>query len=291
MPDAGPPEAELAARVARIEALTEGLGRHPDEDVAQGVRELVGCLLDLQERALLRILTLCGGLGTVGDTVADRMQADPLLASLLVLHDLHPLTLRERVEAAIESMRPYLGSHGGDAEVVDITDDGVLELRLKGSCDGCPSSRVTVRLGIEEAVMAAAPEIRRVVVVDATAATTIAASGFVPLDAVAPAARWRNLPRPVLEPGRAHVRDVEGCRLLLCELDGSLYCYEDACGQCGASLAAAALAGNALTCGACDRAFDLVHAGRGIDHVAHLRPLPLLEANGHLRLALPVAAG
>ena len=56
-------------------------------------------------------------------------------------------------------MRPYLGTHGGDVELLEITDDGVVRLRLLGSCDGCASSSVTLKLAVEGAIEAAAPEV------------------------------------------------------------------------------------------------------------------------------------
>ena len=75
------------------------------------------------------------------------------VASLLVLHGLHPEDLRSRVQKALVQVRPYLGSHGGDVEIVDAdTHGGVVRLRMKGSCDGCPSSALTVKLAVEGAI-------------------------------------------------------------------------------------------------------------------------------------------
>jgi Fe-S cluster biogenesis protein NfuA len=65
------------------------------------------------------------------------------------------------VRQALDDVRPYLGSHGGDVELLGI-DDGVARLRLGGTCNGCPSSTVTLRSAIEEAVMRAAPELERI---------------------------------------------------------------------------------------------------------------------------------
>ena len=66
---------------------------------------------------------------------------DPLIASLLVVHGLHPDGLATRVERALERVRPYLGSHGGDVDAArHRRSDGVVRLRMEGSCDGCPSS-------------------------------------------------------------------------------------------------------------------------------------------------------
>ena len=83
-------------------------------------------------------------------TSRERLADDDLVASLLVLHDLHPLDLDDRVRAALDSVRPYLGSHGGDVEVLDIDGDaGVVSLRMLGSCDGCASSSVTLELAVQ----------------------------------------------------------------------------------------------------------------------------------------------
>jgi Fe-S cluster biogenesis protein NfuA len=66
-----------------------------------------------------------------------------------------------RVRRALDDVRPSLGSHGGDVELLGV-EDGVAHLRLGGTCNGCPSSTLTLRNAIEEAVMKAAPEIARI---------------------------------------------------------------------------------------------------------------------------------
>ena len=71
------------------------------------------------------------------------------MASLLLVHGLHPYDVETRVARALDGVRPYLGSHGGDVELLGVTDDGVVRLRLLGSCDGCPSSSVTLKLAVE----------------------------------------------------------------------------------------------------------------------------------------------
>jgi Fe-S cluster biogenesis protein NfuA len=86
---------------------------------------------------------------------------DELLAHLLLLHDLHPVDVGTRVANALEEVRPYLGSHGGDVELLGV-EEGVARLRLNGTCDGCPSSAVTLKHSIETAILRAAPELERV---------------------------------------------------------------------------------------------------------------------------------
>ncbi|RCG27393.1 NifU family protein [Sphaerisporangium album] len=89
------------------------------------------------------------------------LTADDVVSGLLVLHDLHPLGTEERVRAALDGVRPYLGLHEGGVELLGV-DDGVVRLRLSGTCHGCASSRVTVNDAIERAVLGAAPEVYRV---------------------------------------------------------------------------------------------------------------------------------
>lgn len=66
------------------------------------------------------------------------------------------------IEKTLENIRPYLREDGGDVELVRISDDGIVELRLLGSCQMCPMSIMTLRAGIERALMIAHKEVRRV---------------------------------------------------------------------------------------------------------------------------------
>jgi Fe-S cluster biogenesis protein NfuA len=72
----------------------------------------------------------------------------------------------DKIEASLDTMRPYLKDDGGNVEIVDITDEGVLRLRLLGSCSSCPQSFMTMKAGIETAVKQAVPEIKSVIAVN-----------------------------------------------------------------------------------------------------------------------------
>jgi Fe-S cluster biogenesis protein NfuA len=74
----------------------------------------------------------------------------------------------EKIEASLDTMRPYLRDDGGNVEIVDITDEGVLRLRLMGACSSCPQSFMTMKAGIETAVRQAVPEIKSVIAVNLT---------------------------------------------------------------------------------------------------------------------------
>jgi uncharacterized protein (DUF2249 family) len=73
-----------------------------------------------------------------------------------------PATIRERVEKAISAVRPYLQADGGDVEVVDITDDNVVKVKLVGACYGCSGSQMTLQMGVERILKEKIPEISRV---------------------------------------------------------------------------------------------------------------------------------
>ncbi|WP_103337171.1 NifU family protein [Amycolatopsis sp. CA-126428] len=139
----------------RIEQL---LGEFSGAD-AELAEDLVHTLLEFYGAGLARIVELAGA----DPVLLERLAEDEHVRGLLVLHDLHPRSTHERVTEALDKVRPYLGSHAGDVEFVGI-DDGVLRLRLQGTCDGCPSSTVTAKYAIERVVREAAPEISDVVV-------------------------------------------------------------------------------------------------------------------------------
>ena len=71
--------------------------------------------------------------------------------------------IRDRVEKALEKIRPYLAADGGDIEIVDLSDDMVLKVQLKGACYGCPFSMQTMKAGVEVAVKNEVPEIKEVI--------------------------------------------------------------------------------------------------------------------------------
>lgn len=70
--------------------------------------------------------------------------------------------MREKVEAALGDVRPALQRDGGDVELVEVTDDGVVKVRLTGACKGCPMAQMTLQMGIERVLKEAVPEVKAV---------------------------------------------------------------------------------------------------------------------------------
>ncbi|MDO8661834.1 MAG: NifU family protein [Candidatus Omnitrophota bacterium] len=73
--------------------------------------------------------------------------------------------MRDRVEKALEKVRPMLEADGGNVELIDVTADGVVKLKLKGSCGCCPMSQMTLKMGIEKIIKQEVPEVKEVVAI------------------------------------------------------------------------------------------------------------------------------
>jgi len=82
------------------------------------------------------------------------------------MEKLHKKDLIRKINSAIETVRPYLKADGGDVELVDITDDLIVKVRLIGACEGCPFSLMTLRAGIEQAIRKNVPEIKELQAVE-----------------------------------------------------------------------------------------------------------------------------
>lgn len=151
-------ERELQRRLERVEELVGELEQLPDPSARASVAELLGTVLELHRAALARLLDLIGEPERGGGTAIDRLAADELVRHVLLLHDLHPVDLRTRVERALDSVRPYMSSHGGGVELLEVTA-GAVRIRLIGHCQGCPSSTMTLKLAVEKAIHEAAPDV------------------------------------------------------------------------------------------------------------------------------------
>ena len=148
---------DLQAVGGRIEALLDELRVAIIPREYEHVEDVIRLVTELYGAGFERVLAI---VDKAAPEVVDALVADELVASLLVVHGLHPSTLAARVEAALESVRPFLHHHDGDVELLDIDENvGAVHLRLLGSCDGCPSSSVTLNLAVETAIREAAPEI------------------------------------------------------------------------------------------------------------------------------------
>jgi len=294
-PSEGPgSDAQWRTAGDRIQTLLESCaagGATAYERAQQLVREVVG----LYGAGLERIIQLADDLG-----LAERLATDDLVASLLLVHGLHPHDVHRRVSDALDRVRPYLGSHGGDVDLLEVTagDPGEMTVRLafKGSCKSCPSSAVTLELAVEDAVRAAAPEISSIEVVTAEPAAPNA-KGVIPAESLLAhvhtnghaATIWYPAPElGELEPGDVAGFIIAETNVLACRVGNQTFAYRDHCPVCDDSLAGSELRGALLRCPRCQSDFDVVHAGAGVADRSqgHLEPIPLLARDGLLSVAL-----
>ena len=297
--------------VARIERLLEEIERLPDPSGRDKASEVVQALFELYGAGLERIVEAIAARDD--GELAGALASDELVSHLLLLHGLHPLPLEQRVISALDEVRPYLESHGGDVELLAIDQDQV-HLRLQGSCSGCPSSSMTLKLAIENAIHKAAPEIVEVVAEEAgpaetgllqielAPATSASVGASAPLPTPGQAA---NTPEALLEGdwmmagglpelagGGLVTKDVGGHEVLFLRAAGRLYGYRPSCPACEQSLQSAMLEGVEIRCAGCGSRYDALRAGRCLDSPQlHLEPVPLLVSDdGLVKVALPVAA-
>jgi Fe-S cluster biogenesis protein NfuA len=120
--------------------------------------------------------------GDAGRLLIDDLASDQLVSSLLLLYGLHPVDLETRVKRGLEKVKPYLHSHGGNIELLDISTDGVVRVSLQGSCHSCPSSAVTMKTSVEQAIYEAAPDVSGIEVDGIEPEPTAPPSGFVPVE-------------------------------------------------------------------------------------------------------------
>lgn|SRR5487761_1500836 len=152
---------EFRIHTERVEKLVGRLDSSKDPELRAVALELVQSVMDLHGAALERMLESVAQTPN-GEQALDEALQDDLVASMLLLHGLHPDPIETRVLGALEKVRPYLHSHGGDVEFVSV-EDGVVHLKLLGSCGSCPSSSVTLKNAVEEALYEAAPDIAKIV--------------------------------------------------------------------------------------------------------------------------------
>ncbi len=295
-PDETEDDAQWRTAGDRIQTLLDAsssggaAARERAEQLVREVTDLYGAVL---ERMMDVALAADPGL-------ADRFAADDLVASLLLVHGLHPYDVERRVSDALDSVRPYLGSHGGDVSLLGV-DDGVVRLQFQGSCKSCPSSSVTLELAVEDAVRAAAPEISSIEVVPAEKDST---PGIIPAESLMThlhvnghrSTAWQPVPELAeLSDGEVGGFRVSGATALVCRVGrdvggrdgGGIYAYRDRCSSCTGTLAGAQLTGAVLRCPNCGAGFDVVHAGAGVGGDSHLDPIPVLVHDGVLSMAVP----
>jgi Fe-S cluster biogenesis protein NfuA/nitrite reductase/ring-hydroxylating ferredoxin subunit len=287
--------------VERVQELQAALDSAADAGTRELADELVSAIVQMYGAGLERVVGTLLSAGTDGERLAASLTDDPLVATLLLIHDLHPVPLEDRVQAALDSVRPYMESHGGNVELLGL-ENGIARIHLRGSCSDCSASSVTLELAIKQALEDAAPDLAGLEV-EGVAPQTV---GGVGLPMATGSARPTGMELPVVMSGPpaapswfevASVGElldgtvvpvaVAGAPLAIANVDGTLLAYRDTCAGCGGSIHDGELRAGALMCRHCERSFFLPRAGRSLDDSElQLEPVPLLRENGHVKVAL-----
>ena len=288
---------QLFEIVQELQTRLESAGDSATRELAE---EVVSAVVQMYGVGLERIVGALMDAGEEGRQIAATLPDDPLVATLLLIHDLHPVPLERRVQEALDSVRPYMESHGGNVELLSL-EHGVARIHLRGSCSDCSASSVTLELAIKQALEQAAPDLEGLEV-ECVAPQSIGGSGLPMVTGSAPSGLELPLvispaPSPPswfevdsaadLPDGSLIAVEVAGSSLVIANVDGTLLAYRDQCAACGGALHDGQLSAGALACPRCARSFFLPRAGRSMDDERiQLDPVPLLREDGHAKVAL-----
>ena len=291
-------EAEFAAVGQHLDDLVQEFEALPFPQVRESVFDLLQTVDALHRAGLGRLLEFVQDHD--GGALLARAAEDPIVRALLTLYDFLPSDPRTEVESALATIRPYIHSHGGEVEVLDVVA-GVVHLRLAGSCDGCPGSTVTLERGIETALREGFPGFAGISVHEPAPAPARAPSmaNFIPLTQISQRPTTASQPvsqRPVfidvaplqeVPPGTMKEFDVKGVRVLLANVAGEVYAVSGACPGSMAPLGLGTFTPPVVVCPWHNEAFD-VRTGKRVDGLLkpNLEVLPIAVSGGVISLAV-----
>jgi Fe-S cluster biogenesis protein NfuA/nitrite reductase/ring-hydroxylating ferredoxin subunit len=286
---------EFDSAIAELDTLVETLEREDDQRAL-----LLLQLVDAIHRPGLQLLA-------AGDT------ENPIARALLMMYDLVPLDDRLQVEEALDEIRPYIESHGGELELLDV-EDGVVHVRMSGACHGCAGSAMTLRRGIEEKLRERYENFREIVAHEPetpTSANGLNGSGLLQIEHSGGSRggsgdgllQIEGLRRPVFEdagplsdlgPGDMKVVEVGDMSILMVNVDGEPYAFKNGCAldiERPMPLDGARLAGKVIVCPWHNCAYD-ARSGRRVDDepgAPALAVVPIAVRDGILKVAVNAA--
>lgn len=280
---AGNLQDDINVQGERIQKLLERIEALPYPGAKELIQECMEAVLAFYGQGLSRILEIVSGAGPEGRKVHRDLIHDDIIKGFLLIHDLHPLDLEARLRDALDKVRPYLKSHGGNVELISLEND-IARLRLQGTCQSCASSAVTLELAIKHAIEQACPDLVHFevegVVQEAFSTAASKSSRRTTPD-------WKVVENAlqIAEGAWMPVR-VEEMRLVICKVNETLYAYRNRCPACNMPFDGGAMDGGALSC-ALGHQYDVRNAGRCEEiPSAHLDPFPLLIQEGVVKVAL-----
>jgi Fe-S cluster biogenesis protein NfuA/nitrite reductase/ring-hydroxylating ferredoxin subunit len=240
-------ETDLEVLLKDIQALESVIATWGEQErnVVQALKLSIDAL---NKEALTRLIRTIKKEPTAMPALKDAA-ADEVVYSVMRHHGLIKPSLNERIEQALESVRPMLQGHGGNVELVSIDHPSTAVVRLIGACSGCPASELTLSEGVEKAIKEYCPEITEVV-----KAKGICSSASTPVNFVSPFARdsqksWKfaaDLSQITVD--NIFVCEVDGQSLILSRFEDTVVCYKNACAHLGMALDMGEIKDGILSC-------------------------------------------
>lgn len=237
--------AALSTLVRDIEAL-ESISASFDERERLTLEALKHAIDALHKEAFTRLIRKLKAHPAAAGALREAV-ADELVYAVLRHHGLVRPSLQERVEAALESVRPQLASHGGNVELVEIQAPASVTVRLTGSCDGCSAAGLTMVAGVEAAIKQHCPEVEQV----KQAAGGLSAPAVSYVSPFAPPEERGWVPAlkvDAIPEGDIVAADVQGRSLLFSRSGTQVSCFENACAHLGMPLDMGHVQAGVLTC-------------------------------------------
>ena len=251
--DAEDGAADLDRRLHSITRL-ESVVAQWEEGPALTVQALKSAIEDLNKEALRRLIRALKDEPAAQARLRSAL-ADPLVYAVLRFHGLVKAPLAERIEQALDEVRPFMAEHGGNVELVAVKPPDTVEVRLVGSCHGCPASSQTLTEGVEKAIRAHCPEIVHINQVSRGPAQTRAAPGdeavvhFISPFALHANAGWVDVAGidEIAEGGVSEFKIAQ--RSVLLSRQGSRFsCFDNSCAHLGMPLEMGEISDGVITC-------------------------------------------
>ncbi len=276
----------------QLNILLESIEQHPEEAVRNHVRALVYTLLDLHHEALKRIVEIVSA-QTASEQILQEFSGDEVVQAVLMVHELMAQPLETRVENALEIARGQLKIYGADVELVEVKNS-VAKLRILGGSSTVNVSTTLLKAEIEHALHEHTPDLLNVEYEDTIAPVRPAKLvQIMPRQTVQDSSATKEFYMPIIRHDQVpdnNLRVVEtgGINLLLCNVAGTIYAFQNHCAEGGFPLDESVLENGVLTCPCHGYQFDVRQKGRSLnDSNLRLTALRMRVENDVVKVALP----
>ncbi|MBI5033731.1 MAG: NifU family protein [Chloroflexi bacterium] len=283
------------AALQRLDELVQEFDELPFPDVREKAFEMLQLIDAVHRESLGRLIAFIHQQGH--PELVLRAAHDPAVQTLLHLYDFLPTEDREQVELALEAIRPYIHSHGGQVQVLGV-EEGIVHLRLTGTCHGCAGSVNTLQRGIEVALRDHYPRFQRIEVHDAAPVPTHQAPGVIPIDQLKTVSR-REMRQPVftrvaavqdIPIGTYKVFEVDHTRAFIANVNGEIFAVHNNCPGSAAPLNLGRFKPPIIVCPWHNETWD-IRTGKRLDgeRGPNLQVLPVAIVDGTIQLAIDTA--